>query len=164
MVIAVEGNGFVHGEEEEDGDRPIRYLPLGHVYSSSAPAPRTPAPKKPCIDDGKPPLKVYYRRRRKKQRVEEPPRPPSPGTASPVLRKLGENTGPLQRKGSLKHKLLSQESAPPALDGDGEGGEPSRRRGRMRRSVGAEKTVCVAGYERRQPGRPKGSVGRRWLE
>nr|CAB3452951.1 unnamed protein product [Digitaria exilis] len=166
MVIAVEGNGFVHGEEDEDGDRPIRYLPLGHVYSSSTPAPRTSALKKPCIDDGRPPLKVYYRRRRKKPRVEEPLRPPSPVTvtAPPALRKLGEDAGSLQRKGSVKHELLSLGSTPPALDGDGEGGEPSQRRGRMRRVVGAEKTVCVAGHENQRPGRPKGSVGRRWVE
>nr|CAB3504927.1 unnamed protein product [Digitaria exilis] len=84
--------------------------------------------------------------------------------APPALRKLGEDARPLQRKGSVKHELFSLGSAPPALDGDGEGGEPSQRRGRMRRGVGAEKTVCVAGHDRRRPGRPKGSVGRRWVE
>ncbi|OEL35786.1 Histone-lysine N-methyltransferase ATX2 [Dichanthelium oligosanthes] len=160
MVIAVEGNGFVHGGEEEDGDRPIRYLPLGHVYSSSARAPRPPAPKKPRVDDGRPPLKVYYRRRRKKPRVEEPP--PSPATAPPAPWERDEEAGPSRRKGSLKHELLSLGSAPPALDGDGE--EPARRRGRTRRGGGAEKTVCFSEPEKQRPGRPNASVGRRWVE
>ncbi|CAL5090627.1 unnamed protein product [Urochloa decumbens] len=164
MVIAVEGNGFVHGEEEEDGDRPIRYLPLGHVYSSSAPVPRPPAPKKPRVDDAKPPLKVYYRRRRKKPRVEESKPLPSPATAPAAPRVQDEGAGPSRRKSSLKHELLSLGSAPPALDGDGERGEPSGRRGRMRRGGGAEKTVCFSEHERRRPGRPKGLVGRRWVE
>jgi len=164
MVIAVEGNGFVRGEEEEDNDRPIRYLPLGHVYSSSAPVPRPPAAKKPRIDDSKPPLKVYYRRHRKKPRVEEPPPPPS--MAPPAPRVQDEDAGPSRRKDSLKHELLSLVSAHPALDGDGEteGREPSRRRGRMRRGRGAETMVCFSEHERQRPGRPKGSVGRRWVE
>ncbi|XP_062199062.1 histone-lysine N-methyltransferase TRX1-like isoform X2 [Phragmites australis] len=167
MVIAVEG-GFVHEEEEED-DRPIRYLPIGHVYSSSAPAPCSPLPKKPRVDDGEPPMKVYYRRRRKKPRVEDTP--PSPSTAPPAPQERDEDeeaeAGPSRRKGSLKHELLGLGSAPPALDGDGDGDveEPGRRRGRSRRGGGVEKTVCLSEPERRRPGRPKGSsVGRRWVE
>ena len=169
MVIAVEGNGFVH-DEEEDGDRPIRYLPLGHVYSSSAPAPRPPAQKKPRFDDLIPPIKVYYRRRRKKLRVDESLSPPSPTTAPHAPLERDEEAGPSCRKGSLKHELLSLSSASPALDGDGDvdgdvdGKEPERRRGRTRRRGAAEKTVCFSEPERRRPGRPKGSVGRRWVE
>ncbi|XP_021308614.1 histone-lysine N-methyltransferase TRX1 isoform X3 [Sorghum bicolor] len=162
MVIAVEGNGFVHDEEEEDGDRPIRYLPLGHVYSSSAPAPRPPVQKKPRFDDLNPPMKVYYRRRRKKLRVDDSLSPPSPTTAPLAPLERDEEAGPSCRKGSLKHDLLSLSSASPALDGDGK--EPERRRGRTRRSGGAEKTVCFSEPERRGPCRPKGSVGRRWVE
>jgi hypothetical protein len=169
MVIAVEGNGFVHGEEEEEeGDRPIRYLPLGYVYSSSAPAPAPapcpPAPKKPRVDDGKPPLKVYYRRRHKKPRVEEPPPPLSPATTQPPPLVQDGDARPSWRKGSLNHELLSLGSAPPSLDGDGEGRKPSLRQWRMRRGGGVEKTACFSGHDRRRPGRPKGSVGRRWVE
>ncbi|PWZ14949.1 Histone-lysine N-methyltransferase TRX1 [Zea mays] len=163
MVIAVEGNGFVHDDEEDDGDRPIRYLPLGHIYSSStpAPAPRPPAQKKPRFDDGRPPMKVYYRRRRKKLRVDESLSPPSPTTAPLAPPERDEKAGPSRRKDSLKHELLSLGPASPALDGE----EPERRLGRTRRCGGAEKTVCFSEPERRrQPARPKGSVGRRWVE
>lgn len=166
MVIAVEGNGFVHNDEEEDGDRPIRYLPLGHVYSSSAPVPgpRPPAQKKPPFDDGNPPMKVYYRRRRKKPRVEGSPSPTSLTTVPLAPRERDEEAGPSRRKGSLKHNLLSLGSASSALDGDGDGNDLDRRRGRTRRCGGAEKTVCFFEPEMRPPGRPKGSVGRRWVE
>ncbi|TVU10902.1 hypothetical protein EJB05_44457 [Eragrostis curvula] len=166
MVIAVDGGGFVH--EEEEGDRPARYLPIGRVYSASAPAPspRPPLPKKPSVVD-KPPLKVYYRRRRKKPRVEDPP--PSPATARPAPpeRDDEEEAGPSRRKSSLKYELLNLGSAPPALrvDGNADGEEPGRRRGRSRHGGGVgKKTVSFSESERRRPGRPKGSIGRRWVE
>lgn len=151
-------------DEEEDGDRPIRYLPLGHVYSSSAPAPCPPAQKKPRFDDSNPPMKVYYRRRPKKLRVEESRSRPSPTTTPLAPLERDEEAGPSSRRGSLKHELLSLGFAPPALDGDGEAKEPERRRGRTRPCGAAEKTVCFSEPERRRPGRPKGSVGRRWVE
>ncbi|WVZ63510.1 hypothetical protein U9M48_013135 [Paspalum notatum var. saurae] len=169
MVIAVGGNGFVH-DEEDDGGRPIRYLPLGHVYSSSAPTPApAPAPalasapldsKKTCVDDANPPLKVYYRRRRKKPRVEElwPSTSALTAPAAPFER---DESGPSRRKSSHKHELLSLGSTPLALDGDGE--EHERRRGRTRRGGGADKTVCFSEPERGRP-RTKGSVGKRWFE
>ncbi|XP_052167696.1 histone-lysine N-methyltransferase TRX1 [Oryza glaberrima] len=160
MVIAVEG-GFVH--EEEEVDHPIRYLPLGRVYSSSAPC---PLPKKPrSAEDGKPPVIVYYRRRRKKPRVEGPP--PSPATAPPMLhpREDDEDEEVTRRKGSLKYELLSLGQAPPALGGDGE--EPARRRC-LRRSGGAERRGYFSEPKRRQrQGVHKeaaSSAGRRWLE
>ncbi|GJN11688.1 hypothetical protein PR202_ga29898 [Eleusine coracana subsp. coracana] len=167
MVIAVGGGGFVH--EEEEGDRPARYLPIGHVYSASAPAPspRPPLPKKPRVDGGgKPPVKVYYRRRHKKPRVED--LVPSPATAPPALleREEEEEAGPSRRKNSLKYELLSLGSAPPALRGDGDADreELGRLRGRPRRGGGAGQMVSFSESERRCPGRPKGSVGRRWVE
>ncbi|KAL6600542.1 hypothetical protein ACP70R_045342 [Stipagrostis hirtigluma subsp. patula] len=170
MVIAVDGGLVVRGEVEVDEDddggrRPIRYLPLGRVYSSSAPAPaaRPPLPMKPPrAAEDKPPVTVYYRRRRKRPRVEEPPQP-SPATAPPE----GEGAGALRRKGPLKYELLSLGSAPPALDGDGDGDgeEPGGRRRRLRRAGGAEqKKLCFPEPERRRPGRPKGPGGRRWVE
>lgn len=166
MVIAVEGHGFVHDDEEEEGGRPIRYLPLGHVYSSStpAPSPRPPAQKKPRFDDLNPPMKVYYRRRRKKLRVDESLSPPPPTTAPLAPMERDEEAGPSRRKGSLKHELLSLSSASPALDGDRDGKEPERRQGRTRRCGGADKSVCFLEPERRRLGMPKGSVGRRWVE
>uniref|UniRef100_A0A0E0LYM7 Histone-lysine N-methyltransferase n=1 Tax=Oryza punctata TaxID=4537 RepID=A0A0E0LYM7_ORYPU len=160
MVIAVEG-GFVH--EEEEVDHPMRYLPLGRVYSSSAPC---PLPKKPrAAEDGKPPMIVYYRRRRKKPRVEGPP--PSPATAPPMLhpREDDEDEEVTRRKGSLKYELLSLGQAPPALGGDVE--EPARRRC-LRRSGGAERRGYFSEPKRRQrQGVHKeaaSSAGRRWLE
>jgi hypothetical protein len=113
MVIAVDGGGFVH--EEEEGDRPSRYLPIGHVYSASAPAPspRPPLPKKSRVDGGvNPSVKVYYQRCRKRPRVED--LLPSPATAS----REEEEAGPSRRKSSLKYELLSLGSAPPSLRGD----------------------------------------------
>lgn len=167
MVIAVDGGGFVH--EEEEGDRPARYLPIGHVYSASAPAPspRPPLPKKPRLDGGgKPPVKVYYRRHRKKPRVED--LVPSPTTAppAPLEREKEEEAGPSRRKSSLKYELLSLGSAPTPLrgDGDADGVELGRLRGRPRRGGGARKTVSFSESERQRPGRSKGSAGRRWVE
>lgn len=165
MVIAVEGNGFVHAEGEEDGDRPIHYLPLGHLYSSArAPAPAPAETKKARVDDAKAPLKVYYRRRRKKPRVEEPWPSTSVvvATAPPAPRERDEESGPSRWKSSHKHELLNLGSTPPALDADGE--EPRRRRGRTRHGGGAEKTLCFSEPERGRPARPKGSIGRRWVE
>uniref|UniRef100_A0A0D9XB32 Histone-lysine N-methyltransferase n=1 Tax=Leersia perrieri TaxID=77586 RepID=A0A0D9XB32_9ORYZ len=131
MVIAVEG-GFVH--EEEEVDHPMRYLPLGRVYSSSAP----PLPKKP---HAKPPLIVYYRRRPKKPRLHDPTPPPPPP--------------PMQKPpSSLKHELLSLGPAPPALSRDGD--DPAPRRCLRRTGPKRQKR------QQQEPAAP--SAGRRWLE
>jgi hypothetical protein len=165
MVIAVDGGGFEH---EEEGSRSARYLPIGHVYSASAtatapaPSPRPPLPKKPRVDGGvKPPVKVYYRRRHKKPRVED--LLSSPATAP---REEREESGPSRWKRSHKYELLSLGSAPPALrgDGDADGEELRRLRGRPRRGGGAVTLVPFSESEKRCPGKPKGSVGRRWVE
>jgi hypothetical protein len=161
MVIAVDGGSFEH---EEEGNLSARYLPIGHVYSASSPAPspRPPLPRKPRVDGGvKPPLKVYYRRCHKKQRVEDL-------LSSPVTapREEEEESGPSRRKRSLKYELLSLRSAPTTLrgDGDADGEELRQLRGRPRRGGGAVKLVSFSESEKRCPGRPKGSVGRRWVE
>ncbi|KAL6863720.1 hypothetical protein ACP4OV_016623 [Aristida adscensionis] len=162
MVIAVDGGLVREDDEPEEADRPIRYLPLGRVYSASGPA---AAPKKPRLAD-KPPITVYYRRRRRKRpRLEDPPSP-APATAPPAPRgRDGDEDAAAapRRKRARKYELLSLGSAPPALDADADG-EGSGRRCRPRSVGGAEKKVCFAEPNRRQPGRPKASVGRRWVE
>ncbi|KAE8770321.1 Trx1 [Hordeum vulgare] len=142
MVIAVEGS-FVHQDEGEDGDHPMRYLPLGRVYSSTTPCPPPKKPRSPAsaVAGGKPPVIVYYRCRRKKPRLEEP-RSSSPTTAprQPEEGALGRS---LRRKRPLKHELLSLGSAPPALGSDGDGEELLRRR-HTRRRGGLEKESTSA--------------------
>jgi hypothetical protein len=158
MVIAVDGGGFVH--EEEEGDRPARYLPIGHVYSASAPSPRPPLPKKSRVDSSvKPSVKVYYRRCRKRPRVED--LMPSPATAP---REEEEEAGPPRRKNSLKYELLSLGSAPPSLRGDADADGEELWLGRPRRGGGVGKPVSFSESKMRCPGRPKGPVRRRWVE
>ncbi|KAE8812918.1 Trx1 [Hordeum vulgare] len=83
----------------------MRYLPLGRVYSSTAPCPPPKKPRSSASAGSKPPVIIYYRRRRKKPRLEEP-RPSSPATAprQPEEGALGRGS---RQKRPLKHELLS---------------------------------------------------------
>uniref|UniRef100_A0A8R7UFR9 Histone-lysine N-methyltransferase n=1 Tax=Triticum urartu TaxID=4572 RepID=A0A8R7UFR9_TRIUA len=167
MVIAVEGS-FVHQDEGEDGDHPMRYLPLGRVYSSTAPC---PPPKKPrssasAAAGAKPPVIVYYRRRRKKPRLEEP-RPSSPATAPRQPEEEEEALGRgSRRKRPLKHELLSLGSAPPALGADRDGEELlGRRQPRRRGGVQKESTSAPRRRRRRSSQLEAASPSeKRWVE
>lgn len=155
-------------EVEEEGEHPMRYLPLGRVYSSSAPCP--PLPKKPraaaaAVDD-KPPVTVFYRRRRKKPRLEASP-PASPVTSAPAPRQLDEEAEAevrtSRRKCPLKHELLSLGPTSPALSADSGGSDLVRRR-QSRRTGGGE---SISTGRRRKHGSQKeaaSSAGRRWVE
>ncbi|KAM3256325.1 hypothetical protein ACQJBY_049050 [Aegilops geniculata] len=167
MVIAVEGS-FVHQDEGEDGDHPMRYLPLGRVYSSTAPC---PPPKKPrssasTAAGGKPPVIVYYRRRRKKPRLEEP-QPSSPATAPRQPEEEEEALGRgSRRKRPLKHELLSLGSAPPALGADRDREELlGRRQPRRRGGVQKESTSAPRRRRRRSSQLEAASPSeKRWVE
>ncbi|CAM0950725.1 unnamed protein product [Alopecurus aequalis] len=163
MVIAVEG-AFVRREEEEgeddDGEHPpMRYLPLGRLYSSTAPCPLPTKKPRAASASANPPVIVYYRRRRKRPRLQEP-LPSSPATP----RQLEEDPEPdgraSRRKCPLRQELLSLGPAPPALDG-----EDLVRRRQPRRSVGAESTSAGRQQPRHISHKEAASfTGRRWVE
>ena len=165
MVIAVEGGSFVRREEEEDADHPVRYLPLGRVYSSTAPCPPLPTSKKPpraaAAAPAKPPVIVYYRRRRKRPRLQDPTLPSSPATPQEDPEPEGRGS---RRKCPPRHELHSLGPTPPALDADA---DLVRRRQPRRSGGGAESTS--AGRQRRprhgsQQKEAASSTGRRWVE
>jgi hypothetical protein len=166
MVIAVDG-GFARREDEADDDdgeerHPMRYLPLGRVYSSTAPCPPLPARKpshRAAPANSKPPVIVYYRRRHKRPRLQDPL------PITPKQEPLDSDPEPegrgARRKRPLRQELLNLGPAPPAL-----GGAEERRR-QPRRAGGAESTSAGTGRRPRHGDHKEpasSSTGKRWVE
>jgi hypothetical protein len=169
MVIAVDARREDEADDDDGEERhPMRYLPLGRVYSSTAPCPPLPARKpshRAAPANSKPPVIVYYRRRPKRPRLQDPlPVTPKqePLDSDPDPEPEPEGRG-ARRKRPLRQELLNLGPSPPAL-----GAEERRRQ--PRRAGGAESSTSAGTGTGRRPRHgghkeaASSSTGKRWVE
>jgi hypothetical protein len=171
MVIAVDARREDEADDDDGEERhPMRYLPLGRVYSSTAPCPPLAARKpshRAAPANSKPPVIVYYRRRHKRPRLQDPlpitpKQEPLDSDPDPEPEPEPEGRGS-RRKRPLRQELLNLGPSPPAL-----GAEERRRQ--PRRAGGAESSTSAGTGTGRRPRHgghkeaASSSTGKRWVE